>query len=150
MEETQEIWKDIGIEKYAVSNMGNVRGQDGIRILKPFGNGGGYMCVNIYNLSIRKAISIHKLVMEAFVGERPIGYEIDHINRNRSDNRLENLRYCSSSENKLNTRRTRTDIEETEPILRAKIMNKKYREQNKDKLIEYQRNYRQKKKEARL
>jgi hypothetical protein len=146
----EEIWKDIGIEKYAVSNMGNVRGQDGIRLLKPFGNGGGYMCVNIYNLSIRKPISIHKLVMKTFVGERPVGYEIDHINRNPSDNRLENLRYCSSSENKLNTHRTRTDIEETNSVLRKKIIDKKYREEHRDKLLEYLRNYRQKQKEKRL
>jgi hypothetical protein len=145
----EEIWKDIGIKKYAISNMGNVRGQDGIRLLKPKTDN-GYKRISICNNGITKYRMVHHLVMEAFVGERPVGYETDHINRNPSDNRLENLRYCSRSENMLNTCKTRPDIEETDPILRAKIMDKKYKEEHKEKIKEYQRNYRQKQKEKRL
>lgn len=44
----------------------------------------------------------HRFIWEAFNGEIPEGMEIDHINTNRSDNRLENLRLVSSSENKRN------------------------------------------------
>ncbi len=131
----EEIWKDIGIKNYAVSNMGNVRGADGIRLLKLCDNN-GYKQVGIYNDGKLKPIKIHKLVMEAFVGERPDGFDIDHINRIKNDNRLENLRYCSKSENMLNKCNTRTDIEETDPVLRKKIIqnewNKKYYENNKD------------------
>lgn len=150
----EEIWKDIGIKKYAVSNMGNVRGQDGVRLLKPLYYKNGYMYVNIYNDCICKHKMIYHLVMEAFVGERPIGYETDHINRIKNDNRLENLHYCSKSENMLNTCKTRTDIEEKDPMLRAKIIqkecSKKHYEKNRDKKLEYDKNYRQKKKEAKL
>ena len=42
----------------------------------------------------------HRLIMLAFVGESD--QEIDHINRIRRDNRFENLRYCTRSENMLN------------------------------------------------
>ena len=122
----EEIWKDIGIKKYAVSNMGNVRGQDGIRLLKPYITTKGYTQVCIYNDTIKIKKNVHILVMEAFVGERPNGYEIDHINRMRDDNRLNNLRYCTRSENNLNTCRTRTDIKETDPILRRKILRRQY------------------------
>jgi hypothetical protein len=157
----EEVWKDIGIKKYAVSNMGNVRGADGIRLLSYNIIKDGYRFVTIYNDAIRKGRTIHSLVMEAFVGERPNGYEIDHINRIRDDNRLENLRYCSKSENMLNRCDTRTDIEETDAVLRKKIRDKKnrdnnkerakkYRQINRDKNIEYQRNYRQKQKEKKL
>ena len=158
----EEIWKDIGIKKYAISNMGNVRGADGVRILSYKTIKDGYRFVTMYKDGIRKHRTIHSLVMEAFVGERPNGYETDHINRIRDDNRLENLRYCSKSENMLNRCDTRTDIEETDSVLRKKIRDKKnrdnnkerakkYRQINRDKNIEYQRNYyRQKKKEKKL
>jgi hypothetical protein len=43
----------------------------------------------------RKKISMHKFVM----GEPPKGMEIDHINRNKLDNRRMNLRFVSKSEN---------------------------------------------------
>ena len=133
----EEIWKDIGIKKYAVSNMGNVRGQDGIRILKPSTTYSGYKIVLISNNGICKSTTIHKLVMESFVGERPNGYDIDHINRIRYDNRLENLRYCTRSENSLNRCNTRTDIEESDPLLRIKLYQQKYSKQNKEKLSLY-------------
>jgi hypothetical protein len=45
----------------------------------------------------------HRLIWEMFFGEIPDGLEIDHINRNRSDNRIENLRLVNRSENNLNT-----------------------------------------------
>jgi len=42
----------------------------------------------------------HRLIMESFVG--PSEQEVDHIDRNKSNNNFENLRYCSHSENNLN------------------------------------------------
>lgn len=143
----EEVWKDIGINKYAVSNMGNVRGADGIRLLKPGCNEKGYKHVVICNNGILKNKKIHHLVMEAFVGERPIGYDTDHINRIKGDNRLENLRYCSKHDNMLNRCNTRTDIQETDQSLRVKIYKKEYVKNHPDRVLQSQRNYRQKKKE---
>lgn len=42
---------------------------------------------------------IHRLIWEAFKGKIPEGYEIDHINTVRNDNRLENLRLVTHKEN---------------------------------------------------
>lgn len=51
------------------------------------------------NFPISKHITLHRLIWETFKGEIPNGYEIDHINRNRQDNRLENLRCVTHKEN---------------------------------------------------
>ena len=42
---------------------------------------------------------VHRIVYETFKGEIPSGYEIDHINANRSDNKLENLKCVTHKEN---------------------------------------------------
>ena len=44
----------------------------------------------------------HRLVYETFVGEIPPGYELDHINTIRNDNRLENLKCVTHKENSNN------------------------------------------------
>jgi hypothetical protein len=45
----------------------------------------------------KKTISMHRLIMNA-----PEGMEVDHINHNRFDNRRENLRLCTKSQNQWN------------------------------------------------
>lgn len=45
---------------------------------------------------------VHRLVYETFVGEIPQGYEIDHIEGNKEDNRLEMLRCVTHEENMKN------------------------------------------------
>lgn len=61
----------------------------------------GYTIVYIKHRDTNKFIGIyaHRLIWEVFNGEIPEGMEIDHINTNRSDNRLENLRIVNHREN---------------------------------------------------
>jgi len=56
----------------------------------------GYIQIHIG----KKSYQLHRLIMMAFVGESH--QEVDHINRNKTDNRFENLRYVSSYENNWN------------------------------------------------
>jgi len=44
----------------------------------------------------------HRVVWEMHFGEIPNGLHIDHINRNRSDNRIENLRLATPYQNRQN------------------------------------------------
>jgi len=50
-------------------------------------------------------ILLHRAVWIYHNGEIPDGVEIDHINQNRRDNRIENLRLCNRHQNTCNTRR---------------------------------------------
>ena len=50
-----------------------------------------------------KIYHVHRLVVETFIGEIPDGMEVDHIDRDRSNNALNNLRIVTSSINHRNT-----------------------------------------------
>lgn len=102
---TEELWKDIpGYEGYQVSNLGNVRSlkYKHPRLLKPGNNGVGYKQVMLYNQGIGKMYTVHRLVAEQFIPNPENKPCIDHINAIRDDNRAENLRYVTHSENNLN------------------------------------------------
>lgn len=59
----------------------------------------GYLIHYIRKGNKRIHVSVHRLVWETFNGEIPQGYEIDHINTIKYDNRLENLRCVTPKEN---------------------------------------------------
>lgn len=100
-----EIWKDVvGYEgRYQVSNYGNVRNNKGL-VLKPQTRQHGYLSVWLYggeHLSGRtgKAFSIHRIVAEAFI-PNPMGCEeVNHIDECKTNNRADNLEWCTHKEN---------------------------------------------------
>lgn len=99
-----EIWKSIPLPecagKYEVSNMGNVRNALTGRALKQPVNRDGYAEVALYrDVGGRSQHTVHKLVALTFIGPRPDGHLIDHINGRRDDNRIINLRYLSPRDN---------------------------------------------------
>lgn len=116
-----EIWKDVeGYEGlYQVSNEGRVKslerfvesvahGKPCIRhlqekIMKPTQNKRHiYKQLALAKDGVKEMMKIHRLVWETFVSKIPDGYEIDHINTVRTDNRLENLRCVTPKENRNN------------------------------------------------
>lgn len=102
-----EIWKDIPDYEgyYQVSNLGNVKSinhydkQNRLRkekILKPIINH-DYLIVNLSKNGKTKYKRIHRLVLSAFIGKSNL--QVDHINCNKKDNRIENLEYVTAKEN---------------------------------------------------
>lgn len=96
---TNEEWKDIkGYENlYQVSTKGRVKSllYKKEKILKGSLNSEKYFTVHLKG----KTYAIHRLVAETFLERVEGKNEIDHINTNRNDNYIENLRWVTHKEN---------------------------------------------------
>ena len=90
-------------ENYYVNKIGEIKNINTNRILKPRDNNYGYLMVDLCKNGVRKTHTIHKLLIETFLEKKNLNFnQIDHINKNKTDNRLENLRYIDSSGNNRN------------------------------------------------
>lgn len=111
----REIWKEIeGYEGcYMVSNKGRVMSlvdRSGIhgevievhrkKIMKPFDNGRGYLCISLRDTERhRKNHYIHRLVALMFI-DNPNGYScVNHLDYDRKNNRVDNLEWCTPKDN---------------------------------------------------
>lgn len=100
MYDIEEFRDIVGFDDlYEVSNEGNVRNKITGKILKPTSNEKGYLRVGLYKDGIRKYRSIHRLVARAFLPNPNSEFEVDHIDKNRTNNNVDNLRWVSHQEN---------------------------------------------------
>lgn len=96
MQEVEE-WSEIpGAAGYKISNFGNVIGMLGGKYKTPV-NHKGYPMIRI---PARKFCqSLHKVVADLFIGPRPEGMQINHIDGNKLNSRWDNLEYISCKDN---------------------------------------------------
>lgn len=104
-----EMWKPIpGYLNYKVSSFGRVKSIDRVdtlgrmwegRVLKPGKTQRGYPFVNLFEDGMHKNYMVHRLVMAAFVGPCPEGMEVNHIDEDKTNNRLDNLEYVTHKQN---------------------------------------------------
>ena len=103
-----EEWRTLSFdERYSISSRGEIKsfinGRE--RLLKPVLDNRGYYMVRIKS----KAYNIHRLVALTFIPTDDTTLHIDHIDGNKLNNHIANLRWCTQRENNNN------------PITRARI-----------------------------
>jgi len=107
----KEIWKDIPNYEglYQASNYGQIKslakkyGNNGYhkqRILKPGKDKDGYLHILLSKNNVRRYTTVHKLVLETFIGPCPPGMQCRHLNENPKNNKSDNLKWGTPKENK--------------------------------------------------
>ena len=132
-----EEWRAVpGYEGYyEVSNLGRVRSlnrvirlRDGRPktlkgiIMKPWFSGGQgeHPCVAISKEDKVLTAGIYRLVYMAFIGHIPDGMEVDHKDRDRSNNCYDNLRLATRSQNAANSTKKRTNTSGYKGVSKSK------------------------------
>lgn len=97
-----EIWKDIdGFDgRYQVSTWGRVRSLKGI--LKPYENAKGYLKIGLTKNGKCHKKRVNRLVAIAFIPNPDNKPQVDHIDGNKQNNSITNLRWVTNNENQKN------------------------------------------------
>ena len=101
MIDLQEEWKDIlGFEgRYQISNLGRVKSLVSERILKECQSSNGYMRVCLCGADGHKNMSVHRMVADAFISNPNDLPQVNHIDENKQNNRVDNLEWVTSKQN---------------------------------------------------
>jgi hypothetical protein len=98
-----------GYSNYLIYPDGRVYSKYIKRFLKPGTDSGGYLHVRLCNGGRQKTLTIHRLVAIHYIDNPENKPEVDHWNGKRNDNRVENLRWATRSENGQNTGNYKTN-----------------------------------------
>lgn len=104
-----EIWKSIPSYegKYEISSHGNIRRAPWVNCFGSVSHGylrkpyvrRGYKVIGLNFCGKRKKYHVHILVAKVFIGDRPHGMEIRHLDGNKLNNHISNLQYGTPKEN---------------------------------------------------
>lgn len=98
-----EIWKTVtNYPRYKISNLGRLKSyvykKDG-KLMKPSLDGYGYLFVYLHENGKKKSRKIHQLVAQSFLGDCPVGLQINHKDGNKTNNIPNNLEYVTPKYN---------------------------------------------------
>lgn len=106
----KEIWKDIkGYEGlYQVSNLGRVKSLERVdamnkkvdaKIMSQTDNGNGYLYISLHKNGKRKVMGVHRLVALTFIPNPNNKPQVNHIDEDKTNNRIDNLNWMTGKEN---------------------------------------------------
>jgi hypothetical protein len=96
-----------GFDAYTISSDGVVTNTRTGRVLKQEVTYNGYARVTLSQDSTLKRFLVHRLLLETFIGLDDERKYVNHKNGVKTDNRLENLEWCTQSENQLHAYESR-------------------------------------------
>ena len=97
----EEFRKIQGYDNYSISNLGNVKNKSG-KIMRTRINTHGYVIINLQKNKVKYTETLHRLVALTFIPNPDNKKCVDHIDNNRQNNNLENLRWATYQENNQN------------------------------------------------
>ena len=89
-------------ENYFISNFGNVKNNKTNKIMKQCNHRQGYKKIGLTKNGNRKMFLIHRLVALAFLENPDNKPKVDHIDENKANNNVKNLRWATVQENQSN------------------------------------------------
>ena len=109
-------------DNYAISNLGNIKNIKTGKVLKPCLNPRGYYSYTFYKRGIKKTFRIHRLVALYFIDNPNNLPYVNHIDGDKTNNKVENLEWCTAKQNDEHARRTGLKIQE-KPVLAENVEN---------------------------
>eukprot|EP01039_Chlorochromonas_danica_P011494 gene11494-12869_t len=99
----EEVWLPVrGLPNYEVSSEGKVRNLNTKKILRSSNHNKGYRKVVLFKNGKDSTMLLHRIVCATFYPNPHNKRFVDHIDNDKSNNNLSNLRWCTASENNMN------------------------------------------------
>jgi len=111
-----KTWKAVvGFENYLVSNDGEIKNKKTERILKQHISTSGYYQIMMGRKTIPQYV--HRLVALSFIENEKNKPQVDHIDGNKLNNSVENLRWVTVSENRFAYGYEQSNLNRQKPII---------------------------------